>query len=64
MSHTYRDGRGGRSANGHKEIWSRRCKRVTGDACNRFSKRITHRIERRQARLALKTTLTEDVADA
>lgn len=64
MSHSRKDGRKG---GGHrdwlcKEFWSRRCVRVNGDRMNRWGKRLTHRLERRWANIALREEFTEGEA--
>lgn len=35
------------------EIWSRRCKQVSMDTYSAWAKRITHRFERRQAKVEI-----------
>ena len=58
MSRTYKDGRrgGGHRNTQHREVWSRRCRKVSmWSADDPDYKRITHRLERRQGKRAART---------
>ena len=59
MSRSKKDGRrrGSHRDTQHREIWSRRCLKVSGATPGRWAKTITHRFERRQGREIIRTEM-------